>query len=272
MLDDRGQLGDREAGWSILRDFFRWCVREGLTVGDPTVAIQSPKRRGVRRTVIGQRSTDRIIAAATRPRDRVAVEVLFFTGARKSELAGLRLRDYDPEACELTLTGKGGKVRTVPVRDPALRFDLQTYIATRLDDPGDDRHPPGSLDEYLLYPEKRGPSTDPDGPRVTVIWYDRLRPLSSTAMHRWWKRLVTRAGVEDFKLHEARHTAITEIVRDTGNLKLHSCLPAMRRSRRLPTYTPISTSRTSLKHWRSSPNGGPSVDDRMQNDSDRYGS
>lgn len=107
----------RAKNLSILRDYFRWCVREGLIIGDPTVAIRSPKRRGVRRNVIGQSATDRIIAAATRPRDRVAAEVLFYAGARKSELAGIRLRDYDHDAAELTLTGKGGKVRTVPVRD-----------------------------------------------------------------------------------------------------------------------------------------------------------
>ena len=100
----------RAKNLSILRDYFRWCVREGLIIGDPTVAIRSPKRRGVRRNVIGQSATDRIIAAATRPRDRVAAEVLFYAGARKSELAGIRLRDYDHDAAELTLTGKGGKV------------------------------------------------------------------------------------------------------------------------------------------------------------------
>ena len=91
-------------------------------------------------------------------------------------------------------------------------------------EPGHDTHLPGSLDEYLLYPEKRGPSADPDGPPVKVIWFDRRRPLSSTAMHRWWKSLLARTGVDDCKLHEARHTAITEIVRDTGNLKLAQLL------------------------------------------------
>jgi hypothetical protein len=46
-------------------------------IGDSTVAIRSPKRRGVRRGTIGQTSTDQIIAAATRGRDRVAVEIPF---------------------------------------------------------------------------------------------------------------------------------------------------------------------------------------------------
>jgi integrase len=142
----------------------------------------------------------------------------------RPELTGLRLRDYDSDAAELTLTGKGGKVRTVPVRDPMLKFDIEAHIEARLRDPGDDKHPPGSLNKYLLYPEKRGPSADPDGAPIKVIWFDRQRRLSSTATHRWWKSLLDRAGVEDFKLHEARHTAITEMVRDTGNLQLAQLL------------------------------------------------
>ena len=57
-----------------------------------------------------------------------------------------------------------------------------------------------------------------------VIWYDRHRRLSSTAMHRWWKHTLDEAGVDDYTMHQARHTAITELVRDTGNLKLAQLL------------------------------------------------
>jgi len=57
-----------------------------------------------------------------------------------------------------------------------------------------------------------------------VIWFDRHRPLSATAMHRWWTALLMRAGVDDQTMHAARHTAITEMVRETGNLKLAQLL------------------------------------------------
>lgn len=77
------------------------------------------------------------------------MEILF--GGRKSELTGIRLRDYDTDACEITLTGKGGKVRVVALRDPALKLDLEPYVQGRIADRGD-------LDEYLLFPEKRGPT------------------------------------------------------------------------------------------------------------------
>ena len=77
-------------------------------------------------------------------------------------------------------------------------------------------------DEFLLFPEKIGPEFY-GGPLAT-IWQDRLRPLSSTAMHRWWAGCMKRAGLAHRPMHEARHTAITDFLRRTGNLKLAQML------------------------------------------------
>jgi integrase len=43
-------------------------------------------------------------------------------------------------------------------------------------------------------------------------------------MHRWWGKCVERAGISYRRMHEARHTAITEFLRSTGNLKLAQML------------------------------------------------
>jgi site-specific recombinase XerD len=55
---------------------------------------------------------------------------------------------------------------------------------------------------------------------LATIWEDRLRPLSSTAMHRWWVGCMKRAGLAHRPMHEARHTDIPDFLRRTGNLKL----------------------------------------------------
>ena len=74
----------------------------------------------------------------------------------------------------------------------------------------------------MLYPEKLGPKFY--GGPVGVIWQDRKTPLSSTAMHRWWSRRLEDAHLPHRPMHEARHTAITQFLRDTGNLKLTQML------------------------------------------------
>jgi integrase len=57
-----------------------------------------------------------------------------------------------------------------------------------------------------------------------VIWEDRRKQISSTALHRWWARRVEDAGLPHRPMHEARHTAITDFLRSSGNLKLAQML------------------------------------------------
>jgi integrase len=97
-------------------------------------------------------------------------------GLRKGELASVRFRDFDLGRRRLRVHGKGGKIRQTPIPTEELRQEIATVALRR--DPV----------EHLLYPEKRGP-----GGRL--LWEDRRKPLSGPAMHRWWYRCLTRAGV-----------------------------------------------------------------------------
>lgn len=63
-------------------------------------------------------------------RDRAIMELLYATGLRASELAGLLISDLQPDA--LLVHGKGGKDRMVPVGAPA-RKAVAAYLATRPD-------------------------------------------------------------------------------------------------------------------------------------------
>ena len=103
-------------------------------------------------------------------------------------------------------------MRYLPIVDDELRLTLERHILDRAPDP----------DEFLLYPEKLGPEFY-KGP-LGVIWEDRTKQLSSTAMHRWWKKCIHKAGIPYRSMHTARHTAITDFLRGTSNLKLAQML------------------------------------------------
>jgi integrase len=103
-------------------------------------------------------------------------------------------------------------VRYLPVVDNELRLELERHILDRQPD----------SDEFLLYPEKTGPEFY-KGP-FGVIWEDRHKPMAPTTLHNWWKGCLERAAVPHRPMHEARHTAITEFLRRTGNLKLAQML------------------------------------------------
>ncbi|MFZ2523535.1 MAG: site-specific tyrosine recombinase/integron integrase [Minisyncoccia bacterium] len=64
-------------------------------------------------------------------RDRAILELLFSTGLRLSELCSLT-RDIDLSSDELSIRGKGGKVRVVFISDKAKKF-LKDYLGARTD-------------------------------------------------------------------------------------------------------------------------------------------
>ena len=193
---------------SVLRDFFAWAVREARLSGNPALPIFRPRKRDVARGTFTPGDAAKLIAAQPRQRDRVAL--LLRLGLRKSELARLQFKHYDGR--NLTVHGKGGKVRYLPIIEQELRLELERHILDRGPEP----------DEFLLYPEKLGPEFY-QGP-VGTIWQDPKRQLSSTAMHRWWVKRLEQAGLPHRPMHEARHTALTEFLRGSGNLKLTQML------------------------------------------------
>ena len=198
----------RAKNLSILRDFFRWAVAEGLIYGEPTVPIRRPRKRGTVRGVFAEHLPMRIVQAQPRLRDRVALLLLFELGLRKAELCGVRFADFDGSRKLLTIRGKGGKVRTVPYHVPHLIAALEQHILEREAAPA----------EYLLYPERHGPKIA--GGPLELLWEDRLKPMGPTTAHRWWHACLARAGVPPQPMHEARHTAISAFIRKTGRMEL----------------------------------------------------
>jgi hypothetical protein len=88
----------------------------------------------------------------------------------------------------------------------------------------------GRAAEVVVPPGAGGLGDDPQfaaaeaRPEGTVIWEDRRKPLSGPALHRWWYRCLTRAGVVDEgtthgkKMHDARYTSGTEFYLATGDI------------------------------------------------------
>ena len=63
-------------------------------------------------------------------RDFVMVALLYATGIRREELARLQVGDLDQRSGLITVTGKGHKVRVVPVGEQTLA-DIKIYLARR---------------------------------------------------------------------------------------------------------------------------------------------
>ncbi len=110
------------------RSFTGWALREELIQTDPAVRLQAPKRDKSLPGVLQQQQVSRMVddlnsAAADGDamalRNRAMVELLYATGVRVGELAGLDIDDLDPDRRTLRVLGKGNKERTVPFGVPA---------------------------------------------------------------------------------------------------------------------------------------------------------
>ena len=198
----------RSKNTSILRSFFAWAVREGKMHGNPALAISRPKSRDVDQPVFSASTIDHLLEEP-RLRDRVALRMINSLALRKSGIQNFQLGHYDPDRNRVTIYTKAGRIQRLPIVDPWLRAELQQYIAERL-------AAGGNLHEYLLYPEKRGPKHSPDGPPVEILWCDRSKPMAKTTLHRWWVARLKNAGIPHARMHQARHTAITDFLRHTG--------------------------------------------------------
>ena len=211
--------GERAAGTrakvvSILHDFFRWCEEWELITDDPARRLRRPRRQTPDRKTFTPAEVKLLLSTA-HGRDLAALELLFGLALRKSALAGIRLGDYDGGFVKI-LT-KGSKRQVLPIADPWLKEVLDHHWALRQAEASlADRD---WRAEYLLYPGRDIPRLRRDGSPIDR-WEDRLAPLSPTAMHMWWGRMVKASGIYYRGMHAARHTRLTELVRfGKGGLK-----------------------------------------------------
>lgn len=120
---------------AALRAWFAWLRRQGHVSTDPARGLRTP--RGDRRlpTAPDPDHTQALLDGADGDapmavRDRALLELLYSSGLRLAELAGLDRSALDLQRGRVRVTGKGRKTRIVPVGGPA-RTALRRWLAVR---------------------------------------------------------------------------------------------------------------------------------------------
>lgn len=121
---------------AAIRAFTAWALKNNLLETDPGLRLRSPKAGRSLPKVVSRDSLAMVFkvleAKATDDnpqgvRDLVAVELLYASGARVSELVGLDLESIDYSRNIMRVMGKGSKERMVPFGQPA-RDALDKWI------------------------------------------------------------------------------------------------------------------------------------------------
>jgi integrase len=163
---------------ACLTAFYDWCCYADLARANPARLVEAPKARKPNVRRITKDEAIMVLEAAERDRrDRWAINLLIFTGARRDELCGLRRSDLMRPGL-VRLYGKGGKERWMPVS-----LELQPIVDEILT-------LTANPDDYVI-PSRR--SLDP--PFNTAMLDQADQRMTGAAMYMLVKRVGERAGL-----------------------------------------------------------------------------
>jgi integrase/recombinase XerC len=125
---------------AAVRSLFRFLVRRGVVDGNPAREVRSPRQPRKLVTFlpideVTQLVDGRAVGGASRARDVAILELLYATGLRVSELAGLDLEAVDRDERTVRVLGKGRKERIVPYGGQAAHA-LEAWLGCRGDAEG----------------------------------------------------------------------------------------------------------------------------------------
>lgn len=147
---------------------------------------------------------DRALFAAIdeiRPDFRDMLEFALLTGKRLSEVIGLIKRKVDRKAMTARVTQKGGQEIVIALTESSLAIIERNWL-----------HHPDFVFTYICKQNNTGKQhTHRKGLRY---------PFTPNGWRKDWKAIIKKAGIEDFRFHDLRHTAGTRVLAATNNLKL----------------------------------------------------
>ncbi len=220
------------------RTFTAWAARSGLLAEDPGARLTAPRASNALPTVLRTDQAEAVLAAAEAGaaedepgalRDLLAIELLYATAVRVSELCGIDVDDVDPVRRTIRVRGKGDRERTVVYGRPA-ELALRRYL----------RHGRPRL-------------AVPDCPPALLLGLrgGRLNPrVARSLVH---AAVAAVPGTPDIGPHGLRHSAATHLLDGGADLRTvqellgHVTLSTTQR------YTHVSVNRLRVVHDRAHP-------------------
>ena len=221
---------------AVLKKACAWAVAQGFLLRNPCDQVVPLQVDNARDRVVSGKELELLLEAAA-PHIRPVLQIAYWTALTRGELLSLDWRNVRREALRLGEDVAGrGRERSIPLF-PAVRTALQGILATRRtrrrrQTPQEPRSRPGEGSDIPL---KSGPERPEQGPvfdeqegvfiqtsapwprRGAVFLYHgrRLRDFTTA-----FESARIRAGIEDLRVQDLRHSAIVNWRRAGVDLEL----------------------------------------------------
>lgn len=215
-----------------IRVFLKFLVKRGVSVLAPDrIELAKVPERSL--DLISQAELERLMQVSDTKtvigaRNQAMLELLFSTGLRVSELCSLN-RDLDLSQDELTVRGKGDKVRLVFI-SPDAKKAVKHYLSKRKD-----------LEEALFVPV--GPRAEADIRRGNEV---RLTPRS---IERIVKKMAIESGItKKVTPHVIRHSFATNLLTNGADMRAVQTLLGHANITTTQVYTHVTNRRLKEVH------------------------
>lgn len=200
LTQDQKSEGSVKRALVAIRMFLRFARLTGLVEDDFTAILESPKLWQRLPSICSKKQVVNLLDAPCPEepfylRDKVMLEMLYATGIRASELAGLRISDLNLDIGYLRCFGKGNRERVVPVGKVAIAATV----------------------EYL---EKLRPRLVRPFSGDSLLLSRTGRPMGRIEIWRLVKKYARRAGMpRNLTVHTLRHCFATHLLAGGADLR-----------------------------------------------------
>jgi integrase/recombinase XerD len=219
---------------SAARGLFKYLLESGGLSQDPSASLSGPKTPGSLPHFLSREEVEALLAAPDvdtplGQRDRAMLEVMYGAGLRISEVISLGVGQIQFQVGLLTVWGKGGKERLVPLNQTALSW-LQKHIQ-------------GHRQALLK------------GRMQEEVFLSRLgKPLSRMGAWKIIRKYVLAAGIKGHVTpHTLRHTFATHLLEGGADLRSVQLMLGHADISTTEVYTHVSRERLISIHRRFHP-------------------
>ena len=236
---DRSGLAPSSIGRHLasLSTFFRFLMYEGRVDANVAKLLTAPAVWDRLPTVLGPAAVEQLLTAPNPGtplggRDRAALETLYATGCRASEVVGLRLVDLDLQTGLARCVGKGDKERNVPLGSRARE----------------------ALDGFLTRDRPRLVALRPE---TNTVFVTRAgRPLTRVGLWHVVKTHARAAGLTaNVSPHTLRHSFATHLLAGGADLRVVQEMLGHASIATTQIYTRVELSRLREVHAKFHPRG-----------------